>query len=207
MAREVEEEDGDLGATSPSVALREGGYLHIGSLCVGSPEARPKLLLTRGDGWRPFYDMGGYGSKDNVVADSIDNSLNLSKEYAVMRLHGGTSSLFAGAAATAVVIYIFYKLFCRMVQARQRAQAEGRLAWGNQGRAGMEEEGALGRAARRLPVVFRPPQPPAVQPRVVHEEEFCEECRQEAAREAREAREEAGYDVLRGHFRPLPPLI
>ena len=155
--------------------------------------------------------MGGYGSKDNVVADSIDNSLNLSKEYAVMRLHGGTSALFAGAAATAAVIYIFYKLFCwkraRIVQARQRAQSEGRLAWGNQGRAGMEEEGALVRAARRLRVVFRPPQPSAVQPRAVHEEEYCEECRQEAAREARGAREEAGNDVLRGHFRPLPPLI
>ena len=34
--------------------------------------------------------------------------------------------------------------------------------------------------------------------------DICEECRQEAAREARE---EAGYDVLRGHFRPLPPLV
>jgi hypothetical protein len=32
--------------------------------------------------------MGGYGSKDNVVADSIDNSTNLSKEYAMLRLHG-----------------------------------------------------------------------------------------------------------------------
>jgi hypothetical protein len=156
--------------------------------------------------------MGGYGSKDNVVADSIDNSTNLSKEYAMLRLHGGTSAIFAGAAATAVLIYMFYKLFCwkraRMIRARQRAlQGEGRLAWGNQGRVGMEEEGAISRAARRLPVVFRPPQPPAIQPRVVHEEEFCKECRQEAAREAREAREEAGFDVLRGHFRPLPPLI
>ena len=209
MAREVEEENGDLGPTSLSVGLREGGCLHIGSLCVGSSEARPKLLLTRKDGWRPFYGMGGYGSKDNVVADSIDNSTNLSKEYAMLRLHGGTYAIFAGAAATAVLIYIFYKLFCwkraRMNRARQRAlQGEGRLVWGNQGRVGMEEEGVPGRVARRLPVVFRPPQPPAIQPRVVHEEEFCDECRQEATREARE---EAGYDVLRGHFRPLPPLV
>ena len=165
MAREVEEENCDLEPSSLSVGLRERGCLHTVSLCVGSPEARPKLLLTRKDGWRPFYGMGGYGSKD--------------------------------------------KLFCwkraRMNRARQRApQGEGRLVWGNQGRVGMEEEGVLGRAARRLPVVFRPPQPPAIQPRVVHEEEFCEECRQEATREARE---EAGYDVLRGHFRPLPPLV
>ena len=104
MAREVEEENGDLGPSSLSVGLRERGCLHIVSLCVGSPEARPKLLLTRKDGWRPFYGMGGYGSKDNVVADSIDNSTNLSKEYAMLRLHGGTSAIFAGAAASAVLI-------------------------------------------------------------------------------------------------------
>ena len=90
MAREVEEESGDLEPSSLSVELREGGCLHIVSLCVSSPEARSKLLLTRGDGWRPFYSMGGYGSKDNVVADSIDNSTNLSKEYAMLKLHGGT---------------------------------------------------------------------------------------------------------------------
>ena len=204
MAREVEEESGDLEPGSLSVELREGGCLHIVSLCVGSPEARSKLLLTREDGWRPFYGMGGYGSKDNVVADSIDNSTNLSKEYAMLRLHGGTSALFAGAAASAVLIYIFYKLFCwkraRMNRARQRApKGEGRFVWDN-----MEEGGVPGRVARRLPVGFRAPQPPAIQPRIVHEEEVCEECREEAAREARE---EAGYDVLRGHFRPLPPLV
>ena len=218
MAREVEEESGDLEPSSLSVELREGGCLHIVSLCVSSPEARSKLLLTREDGWRPFYGMGGYGSKDNVVADSIDNSTNLSKEYAMLRLHGGTSALFAGAAASAVLIYIFYKLFCwkraRMNRARQRApKDEGRFVWDDQGRLDMEEGGVPDRVARRLPVVFRAPapatvfragpQPPAFQPRIVHEE-VCEECREEAARDARE---EAGYDVLRGHFRPLPPLV
>ena len=209
MAREVEEESGDLEPSSLSVELREGGCLHIVSLCVSSPEARSKLLLTRGDGWRPFYSMGGYGSKDNVVADSIDNSTNLSKEYAMLKLHGGTSALFAGAAASAVLVYIFYKIFCwkraRMNRARQRApKDEGRFVWDDQGRVDMEEGGVPGRVARRLPVGFRAPQPPAIQPRIVHEEEVCEECREEAAREARE---EAGYDVLRGHFRPLPPLV
>ena len=74
MAREVQEESGDLEPSSPSVGLREGGCIHIVSLCVCSPEARPKLLLTRKDGWRPFYGMGGYGSKANTNADSIDNS-------------------------------------------------------------------------------------------------------------------------------------
>ena len=152
--------------------------------------------------------MGGYGSKDNVVADSIDNSTNLSKEYAMLKLHGGTSALFAGAAASAVLVYIFYKIFCwkraRMNRARQRApKDEGRFVWDDQGRVDMEEGGVPDRVARRLPVVFRAPQPPAIQPRIVHEE-VCEECREEAAREARE---EAGYDVLRGHFRPLPPLV
>ena len=87
--------------------------------------------------------MGGGGSKDNVVADSIDNSTNLSKEYAMLRLHGGTSALFAGAAASAALIYIFYKLFCwkrdRLNRARQRAlQGEGRLVRVNQGRADVE---------------------------------------------------------------------
>ena len=176
-------------------------------MCVGSLEAGSKLLLNPADGWRPFYGMGGYGSKDNVNADSIDNSTNLSKEYAMLKLHGGTSALFAGAAASAVLIYIFYKLFiynrARMNRARQRAsKVEGRFVWGNQGR--VEEGGALDRAARRLPVVLRAPPPPSIQTRIVHEEDFCEECREEAAREARE---EPGYDVLRGHFRPLPPLV
>ena len=121
-------------------------------------------------------------------------------------------ALFAGAAASAVLIYIFYRLFCwkraRMNRSRPRApQGEGRFVWDNQGRVDMEEGGTPGRVPRGLPVVFRAPQPPTIPPRVVHEEEFCEECRLEAAREAREAREEAGYDVLRGHFRPLPPLV
>ena len=156
--------------------------------------------------------MGGYGSKDNVVADSIDNSTNLSKEYAMLRLHGGTSALFAGAAASAALIYIFYKLFCwkraRMNRARQRApKDEGRFVWNDQGRLDMEEGGVPDRVSRRLPVVFRPPAPATVfragpQPPVCLE--VCEECREEAARDARE---EAGYDVLRGHFRPLPPLV
>ena len=207
MAREGEEGSGDLGSVSLSVELRENGCLHIVSLCVGSLEAGSKLLLNPADGWRPFYGMGGYGSKDNVNADSIDNSTNLSKEYAMLKLHGGTSALFAGAAASAVLIYIFYKLFVynrtRMNRARQRApKVEGRFVWGNQGR--VEEGGALDRAARRLPVVLRAPPPPSIQTRIVHEEDFCEECREEAAREARE---EPGYDVLRGHFRPLPPLV
>ena len=130
--------------------------------------------------------MGGYGSKENVNADSINNSTNLSKEYALLKLHGVTAALLAGAAASAALIYIFYRLVLykrsRMNRARQRApKVEGRFVWGNRG--GVEEEGALDRAARRLPVVLRAP-PPSIQTRIVHEEEVCEECREEAAREA-----------------------
>ena len=176
-------------------------------LVWGQPRGWTKLLLDPADGWRPFYGMGGHGSKENVNADSINNSTNLSKEYALLKLHGGTAALFAGAAASAVLIYIFYRLVLynrsRMNRARgQRApKVEGRFVWGNRG--GVEEEGALGRAARRLPVVLRAP-PPSIQTRVIQEEDFCEECREEAAREARD---EPAYDALRGHFRPLPPLV
>ena len=207
MAGGGEEESGDSGPVSPSVELREKGCFHIVSLCGGNLEAGSKLLLDPADGCRPFYGMGGYGSKENVNADSINNSTNLSREYALLKLHGGTAALFAGAAASAALIYIFYRLFLynrsRMNRARQRAsKVEGRFVWGNRG--GVEEGGALDRAARRLPVVLRAPPPPSIQTRIVHEEDFCEECREEAAREARE---EPGYDVLRGHFRPLPPLV
>ena len=89
-----------------------------------------------------------------------------------------------------------------MNRARQRApKIEGRFVWGNRG--GVEEEGALDQAARRLPVVLRAP-PPSIQTRVIQEEDFCEEFREEAAREARD---KPAYDALRGHFRPLPPLV
>ena len=206
MAKEAEEEGGDLELGSLSVGLGGCSRLHIASLCVSGSKADSKLLLTSKDGWHPsFFGMGGGGSKDNVVADNVDYSTNLSKDYAVLRLHGGTSALFAGVAASAVLFYMAYRLFSwkrtRMNQARQRVpQGEGRFVWDNQGRVDMEEGGVPGRVARRLPVAFRPPQPPAMQPRLVHEE-VCEECREEAARE------EAGYDVLRGHFQPLPPLV
>ena len=171
-------------------------------MCVSGSEADSKLLLTSKDGWHPsFFGMGGGGSKDNVVADSVDYSTNLSKEYAVLCLHGGTSALFAGVAASAVLLYMAYMLLQwktkKMNQARQRApQGEGRSVWANPGRVDAEEVEVQGRVFRRPPVAFRPPQSVAMIPRPVHEE-ICEECREEAA----------GYDVLRGHFQPLPPLV
>ena len=188
---------------------------------LATTKTGPKLLLDRAP-LPPFQGMGGYGSKqDNVVADSIDNSTHLSREYAMLRLHGGTSALFAGAAASAALLYIFYKLFCWRQRQRQKQKQrnrapkdEGPFIRNNLGRVDMEEGEVPDRVSRRLPVVFRPPAPATVfragpqatvyQPREIVHEEICEECREEAARDARE---EAGYDVLRGHFRPLPPLV
>ena len=69
------------------------------------------------------------------------------------------------------------------------------MVWNNSGRMDEEEGEGQGRFARRLLAVFRPLQPAPVQPRPVHEE-LCEDCRVEA-----------GYDVLRGHFPPLPTLV
>ena len=118
-----------------------------------------------------------------------------------MKLHGGTSALFAGVAASAVLLYMAYRLFQwktkKMNQARQRTpRGEGRPVWANPGRVDAEEGEVKGRVFRRPPVAFRPPQSVAMIPRPVHEE-ICEECREEAA----------GYNVLRGHFQPLPPLV
>ena len=109
-------------------------------------------------------------------------------------------ALFAGNVASAVLFYMAYRIFnwkrSKMNQARQRApQSEGCIVRTNPGRVDVEEGKGQGRFARRPPAVFRPPQPATMLPRPVHEE-LCEECR-----------EEAGYDVLRGHFQPLPPLV
>ena len=52
-----------------------------------------KLILDSSNGWSApnFFGMGGSGSMktENVVADSVDLSTNLSKVFAVLRLHGG----------------------------------------------------------------------------------------------------------------------
>ena len=52
--------------------------LHITSLCVSGSEEDYKLLLNSENGWHPtIFGMGVGGSKDNVVADSVDYSTNL----------------------------------------------------------------------------------------------------------------------------------
>ena len=170
---------------------------------LSGSEAYSKLILTAQGGWHsPIFGMVGSGFKstENVVADTVDYSTNLSKDFAVLCLHGGTSALVAGVAASAVLFYMAYRLFdwkrTKMKQARQRApQGEWRMVWANPGRVDMEEGEGQGTFARRPPAVFRPPHPAAMLPGPVHEE-LCEECR-----------EEAGYYVLRGHFQPLPLLV
>ena len=98
-----------------------------------------KLILDSSNGWSAptFFGMGGSGSKktENVVADF---STNLSKDFAVLRLHGGTAALMAGVAATAILIYLAYKMFlwkrAKMGAGRRAPQGEERTVWGNPGR-------------------------------------------------------------------------
>ena len=67
------------------------------------------------NGWSTptFFGMGGSSSKktEKVVDDSVDFSTNLSKDFAVLRLHGGTGALMAGVVATGILIYLAYKVF------------------------------------------------------------------------------------------------
>ena len=142
--------------------------------------------------------MGSYGSKktDNVVADSVDLSTNLSKDFAILRLHGGTGALVAGVVATFILVFLAYKLFmwkrAKMGAGRRAPQGEERAVWGGPGRMDNEDRAGLGRFNRRLPTAFMPARPAAVLPLPAHVD-VCEDCREDAA-----------YDVLRGHFQPPP---
>ena len=73
---------------------------------MGGSEANFKLILTAEDGWHSsFFGIGSCGSKktDNVVANTVDFSTNMSKDFVFLRLHGRTSALVAGVAASAVL--------------------------------------------------------------------------------------------------------
>ena len=156
------------------------------------------LILNEHNGWSPptFFGMGGSSSKktDNVGADSVDFSTNMSKDFAVLRLHGGTSALVAGVAATAILLYLAYRTFlwkkARMTARRGARQDEERAVWGNPGRGDHEDRARQGRFARRPPTAFMPPRAAAALPPQAHID-VCDDCR-----------EEAGYDGLRGHFQP-----
>ena len=190
-----------MGPSNCSIALG-GGRLHIQAGVLGVCRDGSKLILRAQVGWRPFSDMGGSGSKSNdkSVAGIVDNSSKLSKDFAIIKLQGGTFALVAGVVAFAVLFYMAHRLYtwkrARVSQAAQRPrQGVGRVAWNNLGRMDKKEGEGPGRLPRRLPGVFRPLQPAPGHPRPAHEE-LCEDCQQEA-----------GYDVLRGHFPPVPPLV
>ena len=157
-----------------------------------------KLILDTSYGWSTpsSFDMGSYGSKktDKVVADTVDFSTNMSKDFAILRLHGGTGALVAGVMATFILVFLAYKLFmwkrAKMGAGRRAPQGEERAVWGGPGRMDNEDRAGLGRFNRRLPTAFMPARPTAVLPLPAHVD-VCEDCREDAA-----------YDVLRGHFQP-----
>ena len=144
--------------------------------------------------------MGGGGSKstDTNVAGTIDKSSKLSREFALIKLHGGTTALVAGMVATAVLLYLAYKLFnwkrARMGRAAMRPR-DRRAMWNIPGRVDEEVGEEPGRLPRRVQGAFRPLQAGPGHPMPAHEE-LCGDCQMEA-----------GYEVLRGHLPPVPPLV
>ena len=158
-----------------------------------------KLILDTSYGWTPpsGCGMGSYASKktDNVVADSVDLSTNLSKDFAILRLHGGTGALVAGVMATFILVFLAYKLFmwkrAKMGAGRRAPLGGERAVWGGPGRMDNEDRAGLERFNGRIRTAFRPAAAAAL-PLPAHVD-ICEECREDAA-----------YDVLRGHFQPSP---
>ena len=49
---------------------------------------------------------GGSKRTDKVMADPVDFSTNMSKDFAVLQLHGGPSALVAGVADTSMLFYL-----------------------------------------------------------------------------------------------------
>ena len=83
--------------------------------------------------------MGTGDSKhENVVADTIDRSHNLSKDFTVLRSHGDTGPLIAGSLANFLQLYIIYRGVLwkrsRMLRAREEAEDGPRAVWAGPGR-------------------------------------------------------------------------
>ena len=102
--------------------------------------------------------------------------------------------MMAGIVATGILIYLAYKVFlwksAKMGAERRAPQGEERVVWGNLGRIDQEDRVGVCRFARRPHTSLMPPRPAAVLPPPAHED-ICADCREEAA-----------YNVLRGHFQP-----
>ena len=78
--------------------------------------------------------MGAGDSKHkSVVADSIKKSLNLSKDFTVLRLHGEIGGVIAGSLATLLLLYILYRGVLwkrsRMARAREGSEEAPRVVW------------------------------------------------------------------------------
>ena len=142
-----EEEGSVLGLSNYSVALG-GGCLHIQACVLGVCRAGSKLILRAQDGWHPpkFFGMGGSGSKSNdkSVAGIVDNSSKLSKDFAIIKLHGGTSALVAGVVAASVLFYVAYRL-CTWKRAKMRVWG----AWRGTTRGGWTRRRERARAGSR----------------------------------------------------------
>ena len=91
----------------------------------------------------------------------MDLSTNLSKDFAVLRLNGGTGALMAGVVATGILVYMAYKVFLwkreKMGAERRALQGEERVVWGNLGRIDQEDRAGVGRLARRPCTSLIPP--------------------------------------------------
>ena len=81
--------------------------------------------------------MGAGSSKktESVVADSVDISNNLSKDFTILRIHGDTGALIAGSVATLLLIYVIYRGIlwkrAKMGAGRREPQDGQRAVWGN----------------------------------------------------------------------------
>ena len=143
----------------------------------------------------------GESKHENVVADTIDRSLNLSIDFTVLRLHGDSGALINGSLANFLLLYIIYRGVLwkrsRMFRAREEAEDRPHAVWAGPGRvvrkappvfAGQEvcefEEGPRAvwggpwRVVQRATPVFA-------------DHEICEVCRGGPPQ-----------DMLQGHFQP-----
>ena len=72
------------------------------------------------------------------MADTINRSQNLTKDFTVLRLHSDTGLLIAGSLATFLLLYVIYSVVLwkrsRMLRAREEAENGPCTVWAGQGR-------------------------------------------------------------------------
>ena len=88
--------------------------------------------------------MGSGGSKttETVVADSVDKSNNLSKDFTILKINGNTGALIAGSVATLLLLYIASRGVlwkrAKTVAGREEPRGGQRAVWGGPGRVAQE---------------------------------------------------------------------